>query len=244
MKKPTERVTARSLAIDILDRLEQRDAWAELALDKALSQNPTLDQRDKALTTQLIYGVLRNRYRIDCFIEAGAKRPLKKLQPEIITLLRVGAYQLLYLDRIPASAAVNEAVTLAKTRGMQKASGLVNAVLRSISDGRAKLETPKEETQALALNHSLPPWLAERWIEEEGGAGATASSVNYRVTAKWGRGPSLRMGYGLRAAAIPASFQPCVTDAPWCRGRLRSWCRACWPPSRERGCSTSVARRG
>jgi 16S rRNA (cytosine967-C5)-methyltransferase len=171
--KPPIAATARSLAADILDATEKRDAWAEVLLDGALSSHPELAQRDKALTTQLVYGVLRHRYRLDRYIETGAKRPINKLQSEVVTLLRLGAFQLLNLDRIPASAAVNETVTLAKTRGLPKAAGLVNAVLRAISDGRATPAKPDGDAEELALAHSVPLWLARRWIEDEGLLGAT-----------------------------------------------------------------------
>src|SRR5438876_9508694 len=127
---------ARTAAFDILLRVEATDAYASELLHS--SRVAGLSPADHGLATEIIMGVLRWRSVLDERIGAYTSQPLAKLDAEVITALRVGAYQLLFLDRIPAHAAINESVELVKKARKRSAAGMVNAVLRKIKTSAAK----------------------------------------------------------------------------------------------------------
>jgi 16S rRNA (cytosine967-C5)-methyltransferase len=135
---------------------------------------PTMqDERDRALATDLVTGTLRWQGQLDYLIEHFAKRPLAKLDFEVLQILRLGAYQLLHLDRVPAAAAVNDAVAMTRRARKTSAAGLVNAVLRAISRNSHKLPLPLrppggDPLPYLEVSLSHPAWLANRWLEREG----------------------------------------------------------------------------
>ncbi len=122
----------RAVAFDVLLSVEERDAYADRALDAALERLPDMDPRDRGLATELVYGVLRRRGTLDLCLKPHLRRPLGRLDPEILRILRLGAYQILFLDRVPDHAVVNESVTLAKRRGRPGTGALVNGCLRSL----------------------------------------------------------------------------------------------------------------
>ena len=136
------------------------------------------DERDRALAGEIATGTLRWKGAFDVVVEAFAKRPAARLDPEILDILRMTAFQLLHLDRIPASAAVNDAVDLARRAGKKSAAGLVNAVLRRISRERARLPLPPRPSDPgadrastlayLSGTLSHPEWLAARWLDRYG----------------------------------------------------------------------------
>src|SRR6478752_5280052 len=128
---------ARLAAYDVLRALALQRADLPSAL--AQSRDRLDDDRDRALAADIATGVQRWRARLDHFIVHFAKRPLRKLDEEIVDILRLSAYQLLFLDRVPAAAIVNDAVQMAGKAGKRSAAGLVNAVLRSVSRQRLKL---------------------------------------------------------------------------------------------------------
>ncbi len=138
---------------------------------------PTLDdERDRALATELVTGTLRWQQQLDFVIEHFAKRPVTKLDAAVLQILRLGAYQLIHLDRIPASAAVNDAVAMTRRAKKTSAAGLVNAVLRAIAKNNQSLPLPdKTDPLAyLAVTLSHPEWLAARWLGRLGFAAAEA----------------------------------------------------------------------
>jgi len=135
------------------------------------------DDRDRALAAEIAAGVQRRRAALDVLVEARAKRPLKKLDPQILDILRLSAYQLLYLTRVPASAVVDDAVKLARRSGKTSAAGFVNAVLRALSRSRGNLPLPARPADpadrdaaldyfSVTLSH--PRWLAARWYDRLG----------------------------------------------------------------------------
>lgn len=139
-------------------------------LDQALSSCPLVDDRDPALATELAYGVVRRRGTLDWRLGAVLDKPLPRLPVLVQMLLRLGAYQILFLDRIPHSAAVNESVNLAKACGRllgRDWSGFVNAVLRALIREPAP-PWPSEPARAFAARFSVPEWLGHRWIERMG----------------------------------------------------------------------------
>lgn len=141
------------------------------------------DERDRALAGEIATGTLRWQGAFDHVITVFANRPLRKLDPEVVDILRMTIFQLLHLDRIPASAAVKDAVDLAGKAGKRSAAGLVNALLRRVSRERDQLPLPprpgdadnREASRAyLATTLSHPEWLASRWLERYGFESAEA----------------------------------------------------------------------
>ena len=135
------------------------------------------DDRDRALVTEITTGTLRWLGALDRVIEQVAARPTDRLDEEVLTVLRLGAYQLLYLERVPAAAAVHESVTLVRRVGKASAAGLVNAVLRGIASTAHTPPLPPEpgasDTRAVRLAYlsvtcSHPRWLVERWLDRRG----------------------------------------------------------------------------
>jgi 16S rRNA (cytosine967-C5)-methyltransferase len=155
---------ARKAAYDILQRVERgRDLAADLLRGPAVS---SLSEPNQSLATELVLGVLRRRAELDAWITRLSGRELDYFDPEIVTVLRLGVYQIRRLDRVPKSAAVNEAVEMAKAARKRSAAGLVNAVLRKCDPpphgaGRATVD-------AESLRLGLPSWLAERWRQRLG----------------------------------------------------------------------------
>jgi 16S rRNA (cytosine967-C5)-methyltransferase len=135
------------------------------------------DDRDRALVTEISTGTLRWLGALDRIIEQVVDRPKERLDEEVLTVLRLGAYQLLYLDRVPAAAAVHESVNLVRRVGKASASGLVNAVLRRVASAAANPPLPPEPGPSdsrearlayLSVTCSHPRWLIERWLDRLG----------------------------------------------------------------------------
>ncbi|WP_373047059.1 16S rRNA (cytosine(967)-C(5))-methyltransferase RsmB [Vulgatibacter sp.] len=160
---------ARAIAYAVLRRVEEQDAFANLALDAELSSAGVLDPRDAALATELAYGVLRRRVALDRALSPLVKGGLAGLEDRVRDLLRLGAYQLLY-TRIPPHAAVGETVNTARRVGLARAAGLINAVLRRLGrEGAPALPDPASDPLgALEVQGSLPRWLAERLLSRLG----------------------------------------------------------------------------
>jgi 16S rRNA (cytosine967-C5)-methyltransferase len=158
---------ARRIAADVLLRVEQGGAFANLALDGALRAAGVLEPREAALATELTYGSLRWQLQLDRTIAAHSDRPPAELDLPVRIALRLGTFELLHHPRVPARAAVNEAVELVKELKAGKASGFVNAVLRRISEKRAPPPPPSREVDPaghVAAVTAHPRWLVERWI--------------------------------------------------------------------------------
>ncbi|MGB9258327.1 MAG: 16S rRNA (cytosine(967)-C(5))-methyltransferase RsmB [Candidatus Korobacteraceae bacterium] len=160
---------ARAAAFDILLRVDQQDSYASELLHS--SRMETLSPVDHALTTELVMGALRWRSRLDETLAAASARSLTKMDVEVLTALRMGAYQLRYLNRIPAHAAINDSVELVKRAHKRSAAPFANAVLRKIAG--TKVEPPSgrftaSSAEDLAVESAHPEWLVERWIAEFG----------------------------------------------------------------------------
>lgn len=159
----------RRVALETLLDVSRSDAYASLALDKRLAQ-AAFGRRDRAFTTQLVYGTLENRmtldWRIDQFLEGE-----KELEQTVREILRMGAYQLFYLDRVPDMAAVDESVSLARAMGLEAFTGLVNAVLRNMIRGKDSVVWPKPQddpAKYLSVMFSVPAELAQLLIDAYG----------------------------------------------------------------------------
>jgi 16S rRNA (cytosine967-C5)-methyltransferase len=165
---------ARIAAFDILLQVERQDAYAgELLHSRRLAP---LNAADRALSTELAMGVLRWRSRLDEEIARASARGLGKLDVEVLTALRLAAYQLQYLSRIPAHAAINESVELVKRARKQSAAPFANAVLRKIAKAATdhSLATADRTPSSLASEFAHPEWLVEKWISEFGIENASA----------------------------------------------------------------------
>jgi 16S rRNA (cytosine967-C5)-methyltransferase len=169
---------ARLTAYDVLDAVSSREAYANLLLPQLLRERE-LDARDAGFATQLTYGTLRARGTLDAVLSGLVDRPLADLDPRVLDLLRLGAYQLLDL-RVPAHAAVATTVDLTRAIVGAGASGLVNAVLRKVAAGgdRAawleRLDGDEERRLALATDH--PAWIVRAWREALGGDGSSGDT--------------------------------------------------------------------
>ena len=158
--------TARSAALRALLRCEKNGAWSGAVIDAALREQG-LESRDAALAARLCLGVLQNDRYLDYHLDRLSRG---SLEPKLRSILRLGAYQLLFLDKVPDHAAVSETVQLCRSVGLDRAAGLVNAVLRRLASEKDKLPPiPGEGTAAyLATRWSHPLWLAEKLIAERG----------------------------------------------------------------------------
>ena len=155
---------AREVALDALTACERQGAWSDGYLKKAIG-GAKLDGRDAALATRLCFGVLQNRMLLDFYLSKLCATPLHKLEASIRNLLRLGAYQLLYLNRVPDHAAVSEAVSLARKKAKNpRAAGLVNGVLRSLIRQREAMEPPAD----LSTRYSHPQWLVDSFVARLG----------------------------------------------------------------------------
>jgi 16S rRNA (cytosine967-C5)-methyltransferase len=161
----------RELASEILVKTETKKAYADLLLDQTI-RNSVLSERDRALLTEITLGTLRWRATIDAHLSRHLRRPLADTDPFLRNVLRVTLYQLLFLDKIPEYAAVNEAVELAKARGGRREGDFVNGVLRNFlrSNPHALQLSPAGDNSVstVALKYSHPDWLVRRWIEQFG----------------------------------------------------------------------------
>ena len=164
-------LAARQAAWQVLQAVAS-GAYADAALEREL-QRTKLESADRALVTELAYGAIRQRALLDAWLDRVGKVPARKQPPKLRWLLHLGLYQLLFNDRVPASAAVSTTVELAKRGGLGRLAPVANGMLRAVLRRREGLgqepwlglELPNDPAEALALRRSLPPWLAELLLE-------------------------------------------------------------------------------
>jgi len=166
---------ARVAALDVLKAVSSGRTDLPTAL--ALARERLSDTRDRALCSEIVTGVERHRSALDHLIATFARRPIERLDAEVLAVLRLSVYQLLHLTRVPAAAIVDDAVDLTRRVRKRSASGFVNAVLRSISRARSALPLPSRPSdpsnrpaalEYLSTTLSHPRWLAERWYDRLG----------------------------------------------------------------------------
>ena len=159
---------ARTVALDTLRSVRAGHIDLASALERGRAR--LSDERDQALAAEISLGTLRWRAALDHAITWAGDRDLEAFDGEVLDILRLSAYQLLHLDRVPASAAVNDAVTLARQSGHARAAGAVNAILRRISRNRSDIPwpPPSDPMGCLSITWSHPPWLAARWLDRYG----------------------------------------------------------------------------
>ena len=160
----------RGVAVRLLNRVERSDSYLDRVLDAEL-RSPELNDLDKGLLTELVHGVLRWQNKLDWVLNGFSHGNFQKSEVNIKNTLRVALYQILFLDRIPHAAAVNEAVELIKRVRGEKVGGLVNAVLRNIirNLGGIRFPDPNEDyVQYLSVMYSHPHWMVKRWVKRFG----------------------------------------------------------------------------
>ncbi len=158
---------ARSFVIKLLCKMESSASYSNLLLDNALSRSQ-LSEQDKRFASALFYGTLERSYTLDAVIAAHLRSPKDKLSNEVRNILRTGLYQLLYMDSVPDSAAVDESVKLAKRLRNPALAGFVNGVLRSFIREDKQLPKGQSKAQQLSIEYSCPQWLTEKWLREYG----------------------------------------------------------------------------
>ncbi len=158
---------SRETALRLLTKLESNLSYSNILLDDALKKS-SLSAQDKKFVSALFYGTLERRLTLDRLIALYSKNPGSKLSVRVRNILRMGFYQLLYMDSVPDSAAVDESVKLAKRGSNQSAGGFVNAMLRAFIRNGKKLPEGGNETERLSIEYSCPEWLVEKWLDEYG----------------------------------------------------------------------------
>ncbi len=154
---------ARETALEVLSACRRNGAWVDGALKQCLKKN-ALAPRDAAFALRIAYGVTQNRIYLDAHLACCLQQRPEKLEPLLLDILRIGAYQLLLMDKVPANAAVNEAVEMAKAHKLARAAGLVNAVLRNVARRKSEPLTFSDEIERISVQTSHPRALVERMV--------------------------------------------------------------------------------
>jgi len=224
--------TPRDLALKALNRLTRSPGFSTTVLEPVFRANLDLDDRDRAFVSQLVQGVLRWRLRLDWIIGRAAHFPLRKIDPPVLDILRLALYQILFLDRVPQSAAVNEAVKQAKARFPDHIASFVNGLLRSICRNKVAIVYPDpgaDPIRYLSVYHSYPPWLVEKWISELGAertealleAGNRTPGLVVRVNRlKTGRGALMKRLQEEGLETRPTGYSPLGVTIEGLRGRV------------------------
>ena len=171
MNKDDAPLKVRRLALEILHRVEAPSRTLDRLLEEAFTSPRLADKRDRSLLNALTLGVCRWRARLDFIIDHCSRTPLKDIDPPVLAALRLGVFQLVYMDRIPPSAAVNTTVELIKSMAPPWVVRYANAVLRRAAADWRHIKLPDLSTDpvaAIAVRKSFPRWLAERWVRRYG----------------------------------------------------------------------------
>ncbi|WP_026675920.1 16S rRNA (cytosine(967)-C(5))-methyltransferase RsmB [Fictibacillus gelatini] len=160
--------SARNIALDILIKIEQNQAYSNLLLNQSIKKSE-LSKTDIGLLTELVYGTIQRKNTLDFFLTPFIKKGMDKVDRWVLVLLRMSLYQMHYLDRIPDHAILNEAVEIAKRRGHKGIASFVNGVLRKIQrEGVRSFKEIDDKLDRIALEYSTPRWLVKRWIKQYG----------------------------------------------------------------------------
>lgn len=159
----------RTIAFGILYKIQTENAYSNILLNQEIKANQ-LNKLDAAFVSALVYGVLERQITLDYILKQYSKLPVRKIEKKTLIVLRMGILQMLFMDKVPESAAVNESVKLAKKKGLVKSSGFINGILRSITRAEVKYTLPDEiHTQAyLSVTYSCPEQLVSLWLNAYG----------------------------------------------------------------------------
>ena len=159
---------AREIALKALYKIEKEEAYSNIALNQVLKENKNIDERDVGLISELVYGTITWKLTLDEIIKKYSNIKLKKISVWILNILRMGIYQIIFLDKIPKSAAVNESVNLAKRYGHKSSSNFVNAILRKVSvNDYNELENIKDDKERISKTTSMPMWIIEELLKQK-----------------------------------------------------------------------------
>lgn len=158
----------RKIAVEILYEIFQNDAYVNIALSKTFKKYANLSSDKKGLITEIIFGVTERKLTLDYIISQFSSVKINKISLNILNVLRSGIYQLLFLDKIPVSASVNESVKLAKAFGGQRSAGFVNAILRNIDRNRQNISYPQDKSTFLSVYYSYPIDLINLFVSKFG----------------------------------------------------------------------------
>ena len=161
----------RKTSLHVLNILDQGNKTLDNILDEVISQHTFFLKKDRALLQAIVYGVLRWRSKLDWIIDYFSKTPLKRIDPKVMNILRIALFQIIYLDRIPVSAAVNTSVEMAKSMTEPYVVRFINGLLRNAAKKYEQVLFPdvsKDPASALAVNKSFPKWMLERWLDRFG----------------------------------------------------------------------------
>lgn len=157
----------RELVLEILIEVLENGGYSNTAIHNTLMKYQYMDKQNRAFLTRLSEGVIERLIELDYVINSFSKIKVKKMKPVIRNILRMGTYQILYMEKVPDSAACNESVKLAVKKGFQSLKGFVNGVLRSISRGKENISYPQEGTLSyLSIKYSMPEWILTMWLSE------------------------------------------------------------------------------
>ena len=159
--------TARKKCADILHSVYGNKAYLSEEMKK-LRKNSDFSSADMRFINEITTGVLKNKLRIDYIISCFSSIKLKKISDYILCILEIGVYQLMFMDKVPVSAAVNECVNLTKTKALRRSSGFVNAVLRKAARCGSKVEYPADRAEYISVYYSVPRHFVDRWIADYG----------------------------------------------------------------------------
>lgn len=160
-------INARSISADAVCSVYTKGTYLSEAV-AAVRRSNVLSNVDMAFVNELVHGVLKYKIRIDYIISKMSDIKLKKILPYVLSVMECAVYQIVFMDKIPDSAAVNEAVKLIKDSRYFRSAGYVNAVLRKVADSKDRLDYPKDELNNFSVYCSLPLWLAKRWVSSYG----------------------------------------------------------------------------
>lgn len=160
-------INTRAVVLKLLRKIEKDKSYSNIILDKTLKETDCSLQEKKFISA-LFYGVVERTVTLDAVINKYSKIKTKKLDTDVLIILRMGIYQLLYMDSVPESAAVNESVKLAKKCKNPSFSGFVNGILRSFLRNEKALPEFKNQNESLSVKYSCPVWLVDKWLNEYG----------------------------------------------------------------------------
>jgi 16S rRNA (cytosine967-C5)-methyltransferase len=211
---------ARTKALEVLIRWEKRGSPMDPLFDAMVVQDPLITDLDKTFVREVVYGVLRWQGKLDWIIAAYSHIKLHRMERAVITILRIGAYQLLFMDRVPSRAAVDESVKLAKRIKKGDAAPFINGILRGIAEERKEIPYPDLQTNPLdhiATLYSHPLWMVRRWVDQWGAEETIAlCQANNQIppftvrvnTLKASREEVINQLHDEKIGAIPTPFSP------------------------------------
>lgn len=164
-------VNLRMLAVDSLMEIFEQNRHSHIVIGEVLNKYQYIEKQERAFYQRLTFGTIERMVYLDYVIESFSSKPVRKMRPLVRYILRTAAYQIIYMDSVPDSAACNEAVKIAKKRGFSSLAGFINAILRKICGEKNDIKLPdmdKEPDKYLSIVNSTPLWLATMWYEKYG----------------------------------------------------------------------------